>query len=53
MRQEASHITPAPRGVEPMTVTMLIEKAVQVAERFVVIGGSPIALSRRLCCGVD
>ena len=35
VRQKASHITPVPGGVGPMTVTMLIENTVQSAERFV------------------
>ncbi|HJV87154.1 MAG TPA: bifunctional methylenetetrahydrofolate dehydrogenase/methenyltetrahydrofolate cyclohydrolase FolD [Noviherbaspirillum sp.] len=37
--QKASHITPVPGGVGPMTVTMLIENTVQAAERFVGIKG--------------
>jgi methylenetetrahydrofolate dehydrogenase (NADP+)/methenyltetrahydrofolate cyclohydrolase len=34
-RQRAAFITPAPGGVGPMTITMLIANTVQAAERFV------------------
>ena len=35
VRQKASHITPVPGGVGPMTVTMLLENTVAAAERSV------------------
>jgi methylenetetrahydrofolate dehydrogenase (NADP+)/methenyltetrahydrofolate cyclohydrolase len=34
VRQKASHITPVPGGVGPMTVTMLLDNTVSAAERF-------------------
>jgi methylenetetrahydrofolate dehydrogenase (NADP+)/methenyltetrahydrofolate cyclohydrolase len=33
VRQKASHITPVPGGVGPMTVTMLLENTISAAER--------------------
>jgi methylenetetrahydrofolate dehydrogenase (NADP+)/methenyltetrahydrofolate cyclohydrolase len=33
VRQKASHITPVPGSVGPMTVTMLLENTVAAAER--------------------
>jgi methylenetetrahydrofolate dehydrogenase (NADP+)/methenyltetrahydrofolate cyclohydrolase len=33
VRKKASHITPVPGGVGPMTVTMLIHNTIQAAER--------------------
>ena len=33
VRQKASHITPVPGGVGPMTVTMLLHNTIQAAER--------------------
>jgi methylenetetrahydrofolate dehydrogenase (NADP+)/methenyltetrahydrofolate cyclohydrolase len=33
VRQKASHITPVPGGVGPMTVTMLLQNTIAAAER--------------------
>jgi methylenetetrahydrofolate dehydrogenase (NADP+)/methenyltetrahydrofolate cyclohydrolase len=38
--EKASHITPVPGGVGPMTVTMLVANTVQAAERFAAQAGS-------------
>jgi methylenetetrahydrofolate dehydrogenase (NADP+)/methenyltetrahydrofolate cyclohydrolase len=35
VREKASHITPVPGGVGPMTVTMLLDNTVAAAERSV------------------
>jgi methylenetetrahydrofolate dehydrogenase (NADP+) / methenyltetrahydrofolate cyclohydrolase len=40
VRQKASHITPVPGGVGPMTVTMLLDNTVASAERSVGVRSS-------------
>jgi methylenetetrahydrofolate dehydrogenase (NADP+)/methenyltetrahydrofolate cyclohydrolase len=41
VRQKASHITPVPGGVGPMTVTMLLENTISAAERRALRAPSP------------
>jgi methylenetetrahydrofolate dehydrogenase (NADP+)/methenyltetrahydrofolate cyclohydrolase len=44
VRQKASHITPVPGGVGPMTVTMLLVNTISSAERAVARGTAPTAV---------
>jgi methylenetetrahydrofolate dehydrogenase (NADP+)/methenyltetrahydrofolate cyclohydrolase len=41
VREKASHITPVPGGVGPMTVTMLLDNTVASAERSLGIASQP------------
>lgn len=45
VRQKASHITPVPGGVGPMTVTMLLVNTISSAERAVARGTAPAAVA--------
>lgn len=47
VRKKASHITPVPGGVGPMTVTMLLENTIQAAERFACAVPPELGVPRR------